>query len=163
MPTHINPLTQPPNLSCISFFFLYSPSFSEPLVAQTFDTSSVASLPLRAVAPTRSFSPSQLSTTTGPTASFLPGPRAHFLFVMAQGATCPERPTAWLLPAVSTWHSLACWAGLHLQRLSAGTYIHKRVHARKHTRRARSRQCCHLPSTTTGHKVTWCKMINEPV
>lgn len=26
MPTHINPLTQPPNLSCISFFFLYSPS-----------------------------------------------------------------------------------------------------------------------------------------
>lgn len=28
-------------------------------------------------------------------ACFLPGPRAYFLFVLAQGATCPERPTAW--------------------------------------------------------------------
>lgn len=33
----------------------------------------------------------------------VPGPRAYFLFVLAQGATYPERPTAWSLPAVSSW------------------------------------------------------------
>ena len=95
-------------------------------------------------------------------------PGFYFLFVLAQGATCPERPTAWSLPAVSAWHSLACRAGLHLRRPTVGAYIHRSVlalavHTNTHARAHTHTHTHHLPSTTTGHEVMWCKMINELV
>lgn len=70
-----------------------------------FDVASVpiATLPLQAV-PSPAPPPSR---HIGCAASFLPGLGAYFLFVLTQGATRPGRPTAWSLPAVSTWHSLA--------------------------------------------------------
>lgn len=101
------------------------------------------------------------SLPPGYRASIPPGPWVYFLFVLAKGATCPGRPTAWSLPAVSTWHKLARWAGLQLRRPSAGAYIDMCTQASTHS--TRSRQCRHLPSTTMGHKVMWCKMINELV
>lgn len=105
----------------INAFPLYSPSSLVPSTSpiQTFDISSVAiaTQPLQAV-------------LLPPALTYLPiGHAASFLFVLAQGATCPERPTAWSLPAVSTWHNLACGVRLHLRRPSAGTYIDvRRVH-----------------------------------
>lgn len=93
------------------------------LIIHSFNNSSVATLPLLAVL-------FLTSLPIGHRASFLPGPGARFLFVLAQGATCPERPTAWSLPAVSTWHSLARGAGLHLQRPRSGTSVRGRGRAR---------------------------------
>ncbi|MEQ2170990.1 hypothetical protein GOODEAATRI_006093, partial [Goodea atripinnis] len=100
-----------------------------------FDISSVARLPRQAVLLILFLT----SLPTGHAASFLPGPRAHFLFVLAQGATCPKGPTAWSQPAVSTWHSLACRAGLHLQR---PTYPETCVDT--HATHIRAKRC-HLP------------------
>lgn len=37
------------------------------------------------------------------------------------------------------------------------------LHAHASTHNTHSCQCHHLPSTTMGHKVMWCKMINEQV
>lgn len=66
-------------------------------------------------------------------ARFLPGPRVYFLFVLAQGAMCPERPTAWSLPAVSTWHSLACRGRVTPPETKCGhlhtRYVHRRVYS----------------------------------
>lgn len=39
-------------------------------------------------------------------------------------------------------------------------HLHRRAQS---THNTHPRQCCHLPSTTMGHKVMWCKMINELV
>ena len=41
-------------------------------------------------------------------------------------------------------------------------HAHTQTRARRHTH-THSRQCCHLLFTTMGHKVMWCKMINELV
>lgn len=108
--------------------------------------------------PSRVLTPSLI----GHWASILLSPGARFLFVLARGATCPERPTAWSLPAVSTWHSLAWGAGLHLQRPESGRWHTQPCVCARQTHKC-SCKSCHLPSTTTGHKVMWCKMINELV
>lgn len=92
-----------------------------------------SSLPYGAISHLFSLSKLPPSLPPGYGASIPPGPRVYFLFVLAKGATCPGRPTAWSLPAVSTWHKLACWAGLQLRRPSAGAYIHRHVHAVEYT------------------------------
>lgn len=122
----------------LSFFsnLLLTSTFC-PLVLLTYQPFhiSVASLPCRPVLHTLLLP----SLPTGHIASFLPGPRAHFLFVLAQGATCPKGPTAWSQPAVSTWHSMACRAGLHLQR-----QIHTDTRVDTHGAHTRAKRC-HLP------------------
>lgn len=73
---------------------------------------------------------------------------------LVQGDQLLGRCQLWALG--TAWHAESGYTSG--DQVRAPTYT-----CTEYTQHTRSHQCCHLPSTTMGHKVMWCKMINELV